>query len=440
MKIGELFIALGFKVEGREDFDAAQAGLKSAAGDAGKLAVAVNVVNAALLAMIDTAMRAGTALQVFRRETGANESELQLWEQAGRAAGGAAGAIKQAATAIAEARASFALGDPQAVGIWQILGVDPRADPFAVLAALRQRIRGIADPAVAKSLLGKVGLEGAFPALQLPDADFARLRREFVITPQQVDRLAQLNREWERFVIGLSAAKNEIVAALAPALAVAARGLEWLAGELAAVAAWLNSNTGAARVARYALGALVIGSLALGVALAGLVALMGALVTLTIAASPALLTVAAALLPLAAAVGLVVGGLAALILLLDDFWTAAEGGKSLFDWNDGLLLTLKNVDRLAKAIEFLIDKAKLLRDFGSLMTPGGSGAATGYLAERFVASSAQPAGGSGSYTQTNAVDIHVDGSRTPQATGFEVAKSFKEYLASTARQAPVPNY
>jgi len=451
MKIGSLFIALGFQVENQAAFDKAERGLTSAAGAAAKLAAGVNVVNAAMLALESSAIRVAMALHNFSTTTGLSADGLQRWQQAGILAGNTAQGVTQAVVALQDAQNAFALGEPQNVGAWSLLGVDPRQNPFQVLDALRNRVKDFKDLAIARALLGKVGLESLLPTLQLPEAEFARLRKQALLNPGQVDALVKLNREFQILRINLTTAANSLAAALAPALAVASRLLAGLSRGLAALSDWLSSNATAARIARFALGGLAVALLAVGAALAVLTAALGALIALSALASPALFAILAALSPVPLVVGLLGAAFAALALLLDDFWTAAAGGKSAFNWG----VSLKVVDLLAAGIERALaawDKLvsgiragqgifeKIFTNFASDDTTFRVQNEENRGAAWFAPTAAGGNTSSKNFAQTNNVQVRVDGSRSPEATARATGAEIDRRLSAAAYQAPVPNY
>lgn len=437
MKIGELFIALGFKVEGQAQFDDAQRGLKDAAASAAKLTLVVNAANLALLAMVDSAVKFGQSLRIFEQTTGGSADELQRWSQAAQIAGVDAASLKGGVMALLDARNAFALGEPQNVGAWQLLGVDPRQDPFAVLDALRSRLAQSRDPNLMRALLGRVGLEGVMPVLQLNPAEFSRFRKELTVTPEQVDRLVALNREWQRLRIGVAAFKNELAAALAPALAVAARGLEVLANMLARFTTWLNSGTTGARTMRVVLGTAAVVLLALGAAIAIVTTRLGALLALSSVLSPALLALAgplAGILFYATAIVAVIGGLA---LVIDDIITSLTGGKAVTrtigEWLAGF-----------KAVQLVI--GEIWREWDQFVRGLKTAeAAGGFIGRVLVGQYAalipsNQGAGQAQVTQHNEVKIQVDGARSPEATGAQVGRSVRDEIAAASRQAPVPGY
>lgn len=457
MKIAELFISLGFKIDGYKDFKDAEAGLTTAAISATKLTVAVNAVNLALLALVNQAMNAAVALGIFNQTTGVSTTELQRWQAAAKGAGIEVKNIDGAVKSLLDARNAFAFGEPQNVGAWSLLGVDPRQDPFVVLQNLRARVRDFADPNLMRGLLGKVGLDQIMPLLQLSDEDFARFRDSVVIPPEHIARLVALNKEWQKLSLGFTALKNQIAAALAPALTMLARALSVVVGWAIKAEQWLNSNATVARFLRGTLGVLTIALLAIGAALAGVAALFATAAGAVGLLGPAVATAAAALAPLLVTFGLLGILIAALVLIVDDLITGLQGGESVSGVFADWLLSFESVYHAIEAViaiwDVLVDKlAKPLARFGgkafdvltnpisetwaSALAAGGQdnkGAA--WFTPRALATQ----GGNSNSRTENSVQVNVNGAASPEQTGRAVARSVKEELDSAAFQTPVPN-
>ena len=309
-----------------------------------------------------------------------------------------------------------------------------------------------------RGLLGKVGMAGVMPLLQAPAEDFAKLERT-IMSRNQVDRLVALNREWQRLVVNLGAVKNQLAAGLAPALGFLAKILGVIASGLTMLTNWLNSAGIGAMLARVAIGVLAVAFLSLGAAIAVVAAGFAGLAALLVLFSPAVLAVAAAAAPLLAVIALIGAGVAALVLMLDDFWTAADGGDHVFDWS----VSLKAVDLMAKGLEKLLwlwDKLAAGfkaggRAFEFLFGgTDGNGWAWGPFGQAWQQNQAtmnaqnrgsawavpRNGGAGGSWSTENNVEIKIDGARSPGETADAVNRSLRRELDGAAYQAPVPNY
>jgi hypothetical protein len=177
---------------------------------------------------------------------------------------------------------------------------------------------------------------------------------------------------------------------------------------------WLNSGTTAANVFKGALNVIAVGMLALGAVLAIATAAFAALgVAMAIAASGLFAIVAPLVIPLLAVFALT-AGIAGLILLWQDFWTAIDGGKSLFDWSTEIAM----VDWLAARItNFISVWDKMKNSIKRGISEMGMGES-----ETFIPNSSR----GGSVNQNSVVNVQVDGAQSPEATGRAVAKSVNE--------------
>lgn len=430
MKIAELFAVLGFKMDGVEKLDAVKKGMTQVAGETVKGAVAVNALNVAFFAMIDTSIKAGQALQNFALSTGLSTQELQLWQHIAAVDGIEANELTAAVKALQQARAGFDLGTPQNVGVWQLLGVSPLQDPFKVITALRARLAaGQINPGVARNLLGQVGLEGLLPLLRANNAEFEKWSQNFILTQRQTAALARLNSAWQNLRTSIVSVKTQFAASFAPALTAVAKGLAWLAEKIAIVVQWLNSASPVAIAVRWALIAIVAVLAALGVALVAVAAAAG----LAAAAIGLLEAIAAPVIPVIAALSAIIlvaaGAIAGLILLVDDLWEAFTGGKSVIaELGDKVF---------GPFFQWIFDKWDMVIAKGK--------AAIAFLKNPLgvfgtEATRAPVPGGSSSVRQENNIDIKIDGAQDPRRTGREVASSVKEFVAQAAYQAPVANY
>jgi hypothetical protein len=357
MKIGELFIALGFKVEGKDKVDEVERGIKKTAVEATKLTIAVNAVNLALIALMTTAGRAGQALKNFARTTGLNPEELQRWQHLGEVTGVAADEVKSAFENLQKTRANFALGEPSDVGVWQLLGVDPTQDPSAVLSQLRETVKKL-DPAIAHELLSRLGLGGLTPMLRATDAEFRKWSRNFVITRDQIERLAKFNAAWASLKMSVGQVKNLFAAALAPALEILARLLEWVASKIAAFVDWLNKGSIVATVVRWGIVAVTIALLALGAALAVVTVALGVLTAAMIAFDIAAWAsgIPEIILAITGAVAAIVAIVSGLLLLIDDIITSITGGQAVTRRLGEWLASFKAIEAVIRGIWWVWDR------------------------------------------------------------------------------------
>lgn len=422
MKVAELFAELGFKITGDQKLDDVDRGMGRAEVNAKKLAIRLGAVSAAMVAMIATSMRAGTALRNFVLTTGLSADELQVWQQRAAANGIAVSTLTEAVKALQTAQTNFALGEPESMGVWAMLGVDPRQDPFKVIESLRRRAGSFKDTGVFRNLLGRVGLEGLLPLIRSSNSEFEKWSRTFIITKQETEQLTKLNAQWQILKMSIASTKTQFSAILAPAITLVFKALTWVAEKASAFVHWLESAAPAAQVFRTALQVLIPLVIALSAAFAAAFAL-----------GPLL----AFIVPLTQA--LAIAG--ALFLALDDIITSLRGGKSAtrewgeeigkwlaqFEWVRKLVMDIDEaIGKLRGAFDPNSEQAKKWRALGnssSSALPPASAFSSGL-----------------SSSQNNTVNFTIEESKDPKATAREVSRIWSEHYSTALRQAPVAGH
>ncbi len=206
--------------------------------------------------------------------------------------------------------------------------------------------------------------------------------------------------------------------------------LERVAGFLAGVAQWLNQSTLGAAALRIILAALVVGMLALGVALTGVAAVLSVVTALSWASG------------LGEIIFLVTAAILAITLLglvIEDLWVRMQGGRSVGEEWD------KMIARFVEAHEWMRKLRDLWRSFwvdvkdrvsGVHLNPEIFGSYSGYV----PASSKTKSSSAQNNTQTNHVSIKVDGAQDPKATGKEVLRSMKNEIDTAFGSMAADNY
>lgn len=431
MKIAELFVALGFKMEGGEKLEKVEKGLVKAELTAVKLLAGVSALNAGFVYMMSTAATAAVSLQKFALSTGLSTDELQRWQMAARLGNVQGEEITQTIEAIQKAQADLKLGQGN-IAPWQFFGVSINQTPFEVLKTLHRQFQTM-DPAIARTMAAQLGItENLFQWLRRDNLELEQFNQNLRLTAENQKRLQGINRAWQEISVTLIALKDRFAALFARPLEIALKAFKSVLDVVVRFVDWLNRGSLAANIIRGALVILVAGLLALGAALTvivtGLGLAIGAMKLLTLAALPILVELA----PIALVLGIMAAALVTLVTLIQDFWVACRGGKSAFDWNDNLLLSVKNVERLARAIEWVnsvVDKGGGWKNVFRLMNPLTGGAE--WLSEKLL-----PAPDAGrapsSVEQNNHTEIHIDGAGDPQAVGRETAKSLKDSIAEVS--------
>ena len=465
MTIASLFVSLGFKVEGDKELDNIDKGMKKTAGQAAIVAAALSGATLAFLAMAKAAVEAGTALANFNRVTGLSTDELQQWQYAAERNGVAAEEVVQSIKGIQEAQAQIRMGAGN-VSPWQLLGINPNQDPFKVLEAIRERIRGL-DPAIAKNITSQMGIsEGTYGLLKLTNEEFGKLQAKFLVTKQNQKDLIELNRAWKDLTFSLKNLGTQIGAVFVPFLQAMVKVLKPVVSLLTTFVNWLNKGSTAATVVKYVLfalaGILVILTVAF-VALAGALSLASlAFIALDVAAAPWTLIAFAIIV----AIGLVIAAVIMLTLELEDLYKFFTGGKSVlgealkawtdfFDaqvaivagWYDkitgyftGAWNYVKNIGAKMKGLipDWLLKKLGF-DGAVNIENPQPPDFTTGAdLASQALSPTMQ--GGSRSVSQENNVNVTVNGASDPQATARAVGKTMHEELAAASYQLPIESF
>lgn len=426
-------------MEGADALQQVDRGLGRAEVSALGLLAGVTAVNAAFFVMMNRAVDAAVGLDRWQRSTGLQVETLQRLQYGAARANVAASTIADGIKQIQKTRAEISLGNVDASSPWFLLGIDPRQDPLKVLEQLRVALSSM-DPALARTMTSRMGFGEDMHYLLQQKQAFGSI----FVNRDEIERLAQLGGAWRGFLFNVSNVATKFAASFADGLTKVVGWLERGVTVLDRFTRWLNSGTSGANAARGALlglvGVLVLAMVALG----GIVFLLGLLKAALIAVQ--LIPIVAALTAVVAVLALMAAGIAFLVLMIQDFWTAIEGGKSLFEWNDGLLLTIRNVEKLAHGIQVVIDTWRQLKGdpnfrgafIQEAVKAGGSyGSGYGFVRD-FVNWNYRRRGGQGGGSQNSAeVNIHVNGAGDPAATGREVGRSVKREISDAFGTAPL---
>lgn len=436
MKIAELFAEIGFDIKGKEDLAAVDKALGLIESGAIRLLVGVSAVNAAFYTMLYTAGQAGTALEKFAVSTGLSSEELQKWQRAGRMAGVSANEITSAIYAIQDAQMKIRTGQGGDTAPFNIFGIGTAEDPYVVLQKLSTNIRQY-QPAFARMMLQRMGLgPDMYQFLMRLTPAMSEVNRQFVVTNAEQKRLFEFNASWQRFVFTISTLKDRFASTLTPAVGRFLDVLSATGEKLGEFVEWLEKGTPAANATRIALLGVAAAFTAIGLVLPaiilGVTILTSEITVLMIELSPIIVVL-----------GLMAAAIIAVILLIQDFMVAAEGGESFSKWDKGILLTVDNVNALAHAIEYLIDTwDKLTEGTKAGLFAGIASSFPGMGALSFAASllpwlskQDQPT----TQSQQNNVNIHVHGAGDPKTTGQEAYRAAHQEIVNRAFfQNPVP--
>jgi hypothetical protein len=411
MTIAEFIIKLGFKIDGGEKAEKASKDVEKLNFSAVKLLAGVTALNAAFYGMMTLAVEAGIGLQKFATNTGLSGDELQRWQFRAEKANVSGKEVVNALEAIQHARAAIAFGDASAAAPWALLGIDPRQDPFKVLEQLRKAVATL-DPAIARQKLSEMGF-GENMFYMLRNIGAGGLSKDLIVSKEEADRLANLGGAWKAFLFTLMQFGTRFGSQFAEPLTAVLNQMSKLLEIGAKFASWLEKGGTGADIFKYAmLGLLtVLGGLALAI--------------------PVLMTG-----PLAEVLlffGLLAISIGGTILLIEDFWGAMDGKKSLFDWSAEIAM----VNRMAAAIQWVIDKYNDLKK--STQIWGEIAQAAGGNVGPLIGRIQTPGGFSSTVEQNNT--FHVS-SPSPEGaarrTSGLVNGGFRSAVSDAFASSPIP--
>ena len=450
MKIGELFVALGFQIKGQAEFDEVENSMKKATMSAGKFALAVDIANLALFALLESATKMAVGFKNFALQTALSTEELQRWQHIAAVNNVAAEELTSTVKGLQDTRAAFALGEPQAVGAWSLLGIDPTQDPFQILTQLRTRLREFADVGIARNLAQKVGIsDNVFQMLVASNAEFEKWNRQFELTRSQTDTLRRLDNAWRDLRFEIAAVKAQFASALAPVLEKATTFLAWMAKGLAVLTGWLTSASTMAKMARTALAVLAVTLVAVGVAATAVAGVLAAIAAGFAVLSPAVLVTGAALLPIIGYASAIAAVLIGLGLVIDDIISSLSGNKAVTRQLGEWLTEFKAIYKVIEGIWYIWDKITQARAAGQRAFEGlfeeginrinRNTTLLGGSTETVATGPARRGSTGGASTVVNDIDVHIDGARDPQLTGSAVVRSLRQEINDARYQAPATN-
>jgi hypothetical protein len=195
MNILELFAHIGLKADqGPADrFLGAVNGIKKdiigAIAGTLSLAGAIKAVNAAM----------GDALELkkFSDATGASTDKMQQWRAVADQVSGSGAAVADSIKAIVSNQDKIKLGSGNISG-YQLLGIDPRNDPYEVLKQIRDKTAKL-EPGMRRNIIGMFGVStDLISTLNLTNAQFDKMAaRAYVISPSMIDGMNRARASME---------------------------------------------------------------------------------------------------------------------------------------------------------------------------------------------------------------------------------------------------
>ena len=436
MKIAELFVALGFQVEGGDVLPNVEKQLDSAAGKAGKLAAGIDVITAGLLYMVDTAVNAAVGLSKFSLSTGLSTTELQQWQHTAAVANVSAAELTATVTELWKTGSRLMLGGGSGATPWLLLGINPNMDPFEMLKQLHVALQNITPERLAAfSVIAEQAhlSSDMFQMLRQKNLPIDALKQQYLLLGQNQEKLMRVNREWNTLKDEATRTKNIFSAEMAPALSRVLEYLLKVVDQAAQFVHWLNGGSPAADLLRNALQVLGVGIAVLG----------GILTTFAVAAKGfsialGVVNVASSSLFLTTAGWLAIA--AAIALTAKSFYDLT---KAIVDYNDAT-----NIKQVGLAPGRFPKGAQGFKDNPAAPNQGVHGAGGQWDPYRpwgptlgDLLGHDKPRNSVGGSTSTVHIDkIQIDGSKDPKATGKSVVSELMQHLTFAGGNAPAKSY
>lgn len=354
MNIAELFARIGLKTdEGKaKSFHRAMTTVKI--GLIATTAVAAGTA-IAIRKITSEAMAGAVAFKQFEIETGASAQELQKWQAVAEQTNQSAESVSSAIKAIVSNQEKIKLGQGDISG-YQILGIDPRQDPFKILEELRTKTKGLSD-GMRKNILSQIGVgAGLLQTLNLTREQFDEMAgRAWIISPQAIETLTKTKASVDLAARSIRYMKAQIAVGLAPQIRKVTKDFQEFmkVNEKAIIEGfklgfkYVTMFVKAIYNAGSAINGIVSSTIGWEWAIKGLIGVF-------IALNAALLL---------SPIGLIAAGFILLVAVLDDLYTYSQGGKSLFGE------MMKEFPELEKTIfgsfKVIRDVFKLLKSFAT---------------------------------------------------------------------------
>lgn len=362
MKIGELFVQLGFKTD-KQALKNFSKGVNNLKKNLLLTQVAFAGAIFGLDKFVNGTLKGVVALTSLNKQTGLSIKQIQKWQQAGQLADlslsveNISGSIAKLQDNLSQIRRGKGNIAP-----FQMLGIDIAGkNAFQVLEGIRKNIQGI-DNATAVNLIKKLGLDPKFISiLRLSSKEFEKLGQNMFLSSAQQRAILNVGKNFKMLTLRLKALKDQAVAKIAPQLDKMIKNFfMWIdkngqkiintiseLGEVFKSFAQAIGNTFAL------LSELLEKVLGLENGMKSLILILG---LLSLSFSPFL------------------AGLVLIIGFLDDIKVWMEGGDSLFgkfyDFLDGII---DRTDKISKSFEKLKGSGFL----GSILKGAGAGAVAG---------------------------------------------------------------
>lgn len=473
MNIAELFARIGLKTdEGKaKSFSRAMTTVKVGMIAATAAAAATSL---AIRKITSDAMAAAVAFKQFEVETGASAQQLQKWQAVAEQTNQTAESVTAAIKAIVANQEKIRLGQGDISG-FQLLGIDPRQDPFKILEELRVKTKGLSD-GMKKNILAQMGVgAGMLQTLRLTKDEFdAMASRAWIISPEAIETLNKTKSTVDLAARAVKYMKAQIAVGLSPQIRKASKDLQ----------EFMKINEKAI-IEGFKIGFKYVSMFAK--AIGNAMALINRIVTSTVGWEMALKGLLIVIVAMNASlllspIGIIAAGFILLVAVLDDLYVYSKGGKSLFGvlmkqfpeleksmkeffnimkklfelfkaFSSGDELSMKNILKewglLGEAIAIVLKGLKSASEFSKKynvnipspldLIPGGSAVESAITGREisildFIPFARLLESAAKNITQNNDIKINVNGTGDPVAVGESTAKAMQSSIDSASAQ------
>lgn len=321
MTIANLFARIGLKTDEHKakSFRNAMVGVRNVMLTA---TAAAGAASAAITKVTSDALNAAAAFTHFETQTGASAQMLQKWQAVAEQTATSGESVAASIKAITDGQAKIRLGQGLPMG-YQLLGIDPRQDPFKIMEQLREGTKNMSE-SLRKNVVSSLGVS-------------SDMLRVLDLSADQFDSMAN-----NGFIISPGAIKS--LNATKSSLDLANRAIKWLKAQIAVglapqIKKLTTDMTKFIKVHKQAFiegfkkAFTFVSKFVTAVSRA--VSMIDRFVTSTIGWKNAIKTFLAVFAvmnvgALLSPIGLLVAGLGLLILVMEDLYVYSKGGKSLF--------------------------------------------------------------------------------------------------------------
>jgi hypothetical protein len=217
VKAGELFVQLGINADTPKAKEFQDALMGAALKATGLIAVMTGV-SMGLRDMVQDTLGAAVGFQKFENASGLSSERLQQWHNMAERANVSTEAVTDSVLALQRNMAEIRLGRGN-IAPFQMLGISPNQDPFAILNQVQRRIQGMNRP-MAVNLMQQLGINpDMINLLGKTSKELAELASpRMILSQQNVAKLLVAQRAIKELRIELTAFSRQFIADISPAI------------------------------------------------------------------------------------------------------------------------------------------------------------------------------------------------------------------------------